>query len=173
VNFLSELATWAHDVADWEVTPDLWEFRAGQLFMAMLEQSTANTRFTREEQAAIDARIEQVRAQVRSLFDLTAAQFEIIDRKLDEMREASGRRRSRSLACISILITAAGWVAPRLTVMTPLNDLGRSCSLAFPTGVTANASRLTPPGHQHSLIRVPGNHQSPLGPGGSTSGRRP
>jgi hypothetical protein len=49
---------------------------------------------------------------------------------------------------------------------------GHQAALSM-TGVTANASRLTPPGHEHSLIRVPGNHQSPLGPGGSTSGRRP
>lgn len=90
-SLLNQVAIWAGDVVRWEDVPDLWQLRAGPEFMARLEQAAGNARFTVEELAAVDARIEEVRLQVRATFELTAAQLEVIDAKLDEIKEASRR----------------------------------------------------------------------------------
>jgi hypothetical protein len=93
---LSQVAThiqsWANQVA-LAAAADHWEeMRRRREAVSVIEAPEAeNTQFTEDERRQITAQIGKVKKHVREQFELTSAQLERIDEKLDEVAEASKR----------------------------------------------------------------------------------
>lgn len=86
---LEALPAWVGEIEYNLSTPDLWEELRNS--RELLTAETDNTPFTAEEQAAIAARIEEVKAEVREQYELPAEQLAGVDQNLDDLKEASER----------------------------------------------------------------------------------
>lgn len=88
----THIRSWADQVA-LAAAADHWEeMRRRREAVSVIEAPGAgNTQFTEDERRQITAQIRKVKKQVREQFELTGAQLERIDEKLDEVAEASKR----------------------------------------------------------------------------------
>jgi hypothetical protein len=75
------------------LAPNLWaELQAQRdLVAGLAEHADGNTPFTNEEQAEIARKLGEVKTYVRQTRDLTGAQYEAIETKLDYLAGAAGR----------------------------------------------------------------------------------
>jgi hypothetical protein len=91
---LEAVIFWAGEVKYVAEESDLWaELQTSQELLS--GEDLDNTTFTLEQQAEIARRIEEVKAQAREAPELTAEQLAGIDQKLDDLRDASKRVKSK------------------------------------------------------------------------------
>lgn len=83
---------WGMVVADWLDTPDLWESKPEPAAIpGELSPESANTPFTRDEQAAISAQLKEIAESIKKTYDLTDEQSAKLDEKFTEADKASRR----------------------------------------------------------------------------------
>ena len=90
---LAEIWAWkAHELAEeYANTPDLWAQLRQSTALLAGQQQFANTPFTDSERSEISSQIQQVKAYIKTTYELTAEQISGIEQKLDDLKEASHR----------------------------------------------------------------------------------
>lgn len=116
---LEGLAAWAQEVKYETDAPDLWA-GLGQVPDVLTSAQAAeasNTPFTPNEQATISDRLDEIKDLVREQFELNADQLRAIDRRVDELKEASQRLGRKDW----LLIFYGGLVSTFMTDAMPPN----------------------------------------------------
>ena len=90
---MERVGGWLNDVKRDLETPDLWSElrRERDLLGGALDETVENTPFTSEEQAQIEAKLEEMKAYVRQAYELTDEQSRAIEARLDYLVHASRR----------------------------------------------------------------------------------
>jgi hypothetical protein len=90
---MDSLVPWAREVAYEADTPDLWAEAKHVPDVLTTAQSAdaSNAPFTRDEQAEISNRLDEVKQLVREKSELTDEQLAAIDQRLDDAEQASKR----------------------------------------------------------------------------------
>lgn len=107
---LPGVAAWLDYIQREVSAPNFWaQLDIERELIAAPPAATENTPFTAEEQAEIAARIEELKRYARQTYQLTAAQYEAIDARLDYLVDASTRagRRDWQLLLIGALMGLA------------------------------------------------------------------
>jgi hypothetical protein len=132
---LENVRLWIQEIAQYEDTPDLWElYRSG--LRSSFELATDYTPFTAEEQAEVDAGLDQVMAKLAEMserLDLTAADVRDIKETVDELKDANKRlgKKDFKLVLIGQAATYAGPVA-RVFLGMLLRGVGHMLGLPPP-----------------------------------------
>jgi hypothetical protein len=125
---LHQVGNWAGEVRDISNMPDLWaQLKRTPQILASVEQADAsNAPFTREEQAEISHRLDEIKQLLRENPDLTGEQLAAIEQTTDEIKEAStrvGRKDWVALANGALLSLIVNDVVPPHIVQSVFNLL--------------------------------------------------